>query len=264
MFYLKECLRIFKDNFLLTITLGVSTLALVSVSHHHAKIKDDLSLNKKSVSLPYFNALITNKSKVDGIIRRMKKLPGVSGIQVGSSKNIKQEIASLQKTFGQNMIKGLTSIHYQKLKIELEKGLQAKSSNLIREYLTRLVGKDSITLGEVRQPKELKLKNNDPLLIFLKSIDIYAYFLFGGMWILSAWLIFKSVNTSSFLIEKFQRRKNTNIKIFISGFSLILIPVIAGNISLSPKFEPMTALTVIVMAILLTLMTLKSRKDSKK
>lgn len=229
MFYLKEFFKVLKTNLLLGVIFLVSTFGIITISHHQKTINRELSLSNKSASLPYFNALVSNESKMESIIRRMKQLPGVVAIREGQQSQMKSEISKLKSTFGESIIKGLATINYKRLKIELEVGLREKSQNLIKEYLTRLVGIESITLGEIRLPKEIKLKTKDNLLVFLNSIDVYIFSVLIGLWLVSSILLLNSVNTSSFIIEKFQRKTNTNIKIFMSGFLLLVFIALGLN-----------------------------------
>jgi hypothetical protein len=260
MFYLKEFLKITKENFVLTVIFAVSTIGMVSVSHNQSEIQDQLSISNKTQALPYFNALISSQTKMNSVIRRMKQLPGVINVQKTQSKSITKEISRLKKSFGEDVINSLSSINYSRVKVELENGIRAKSQNLIREYLTRLVGGESITMGEVRFPKEIKLKSEDPLMQFLKWFDVYSFIIFVSLWGMSAFLLLKPINTSAFIIEKFQRRSKTNLKIFVTGFMAIMIPTYAVNLSLNNKFEWFALVVVAGMCVTISSLTIGLKK----
>lgn len=260
MFYLKEFLKITKENFVLSAIFIISSIGIISISHNQEEIKSQLSISNKTQSLPYFNALISSQTKMNTIIRRMKQLPGVINVEKAQSKSISQEINKLKKSFGEEVINSLSSIGYSRVKIELEDGIRSKSQNLIREYLTRLVGGESVTMGEVRFPKEIKLKSQDPLMKFLNWFDVYSFFIVVGLWLMSAVLLLKPINTSSFIIEKFQRRTKTNLKIFVSGFIGIIIPVYIVNFLLNDKFEWIAFASIAGMCIVLFSLTTGLKK----
>ena len=260
MFYLKEFLKITKENFVLAIIFTVSTIGIISISHNQSEIQNLLSISNKTQALPYFNALISSQTKMNSVIRRMKQLPGVINVEKTQSKSIAKEITRLKKSFGEDVINSLSSIGYSRVKVELESGIRAKSQNLIREYLTRLVGGESITMGEIRFPKEIKLKSQDPLMKFLKWFDVYSFLIFVALWFMSAVLLLKPINSSAFLIEKFQRRTQTNLKIFVTGCAVIMIPAYAINLGLNDNFEWITILAITGMCMVVSSLSVGLKK----
>ncbi len=245
---------------MLAVIFTVSTAALLTLSHQRTQFKRDLSLDQQGAALPYFNALVRNNSNLDSIARRMKKLPGVASVALGGFSSFKREIENLTQTFGKDILKGITSTHHQKIKVSLDTGLRAKSQKLIREYLVRLVGESSITLGNVKKPKGIQVKKDHPAILLLNKVDQYIYFIFGSLWLISMALLLKSVNRTSYIIEKFQRRRHTAVKILATGFISLLLPILALNIGFHNKFEVLTILTVGIMFVLLVPMAIMSGK----
>ena len=81
--------------------------------------------------------------------------------------------------------------------VEFEDGVNLKNQNLVREYLARLVGKDSVTIGAVKMPRGINLKEGDFLTGFLKHVDLYIFAIFTGLFMLSLFLLQKSKNSDS-------------------------------------------------------------------
>ncbi len=254
MFYLKEFLKITKENIVISLIFLLCSISLITIAHNRKSIQAKLSLNKKTQSLPYFKALISGQSKVASVMRRMKQLPGVVNVKQSDTSKISDEVSHLKKSFGEDVISGLATLSYQQIKIELESGIRQKSHSLIREYLTRLVGGSSITIGNIKFPQKLSLKSEDPLVKFLNWVDVYTIGIVISLWIMSAFLLLKSINVSAFIIEKFQRRKFTNIKILLSGTLLCIIPAYAINYLMNQSLDwPVFSLMMIMIIFSITL-----------
>lgn len=263
MFYLKEFFKVAKENLILTFIFIFCSVSLVSISHNRIEIQSKLSLAKRAQSFPYFNALVSGQTEIDGVVRRMKQLPGVVSVKKTHNKKFNDEVSQLSKAFGEDVINSLSSISYLQLKIELEKGIRKKSQNLIREYLTRLVGGESITMGMIRFPQKLKIQAKDPLVKFLKWIDVYSMGILVSLWALSVILLLKSINVSAFIIEKFQRRTFTNLKIFLSGIGIIVIPTMIINYLLNQKINYMPFAIVFIMIAFIILASILFKKGFK-
>ena len=261
MFYLKEFFKILKSNLLLSTIFVLSSLTLLTISGQQVKIKKLLSLKKQSSSGPYFNAIVSKNDNIDSVIRRMKNLPGVVSVEKHGASGIQAQISNLKKKFGADVINNLAAVNYKRVKVEVEDGLNAGSLNLIKEYMARLIGKDSVKIGGVKQPNGLKVKKNAFLYKFLTFFDVYAQIVLGGLWLISTFLILISVRRKAFIIEKFQRKSNTSLKIMLSGFGVLSVLTLLLNQVFLGQFQLISLVIVSLMAIIITLGTLfiKSR-----
>lgn len=220
MFYLKQFFLILRTNKVLGILFFLSCFLTFSLSYFKADIQKELSLEGKINGKPYFSALLRKNISVNNVQRRMSQLPGVAKVEIESNKNIKSEVSRLKSVFGSDIVNNLASIEYQKLRIELESGLKAKSLTLIQEYLSRLVGKDFVTIGSVKKPRSLKLKKQDWLYVFLEWANTYALVICLGLWLITNLLLLRPLIQHSYIIQKFQRKAGVSYKILASGISL--------------------------------------------
>lgn len=253
MFYLKEFSKVMKENLILGLIFILSTVSIVSLSFNQQKVEGFFSLSKKTQNYPYFNALLTTTNDISSVVRKIKNLPGVMGVKLASNLNLDSEIQALQSKFGEAFLGAFTGAKYQQLKVELKTGINDKNQSLIREYLSRLVGKSSITLSSTRSPRVVKIKKNDPLISFLNFGDIYLLSIMGGLWLLSMVLLLKPIKNKAYIIEKFQRRSLTDLKIKLTGLTLIAVPALLVNIYASQKIEIMGIMSVVGL-ILITLL----------
>lgn len=263
MFYLKEFSKLFKSHLVLSTILAFSVFGLVTSVQQKEIITKEFSLSQKTKMTPYFNALISNKVNLDGIKRKMINLPGVFEVNIANSKGLNEELGHLKKNFGSEIIGELSSLNYKKLKVQLEAGIHSKNQELVREYLSRLVGKDSLTMGAVKLPQDIKLKNNDSLLVLVQHIDTYLVLFFMILAAISVFLLVKPLNNQAYIIEKFQRKSKVNIKILMSGlFSIAAVSFILNYLYRAEV--TMTSLAVVAYIIVLPVIFLMTRKLNYK
>lgn len=249
MFYLSEFFQILKLNKFLGFILFTGMFGVFSISHFEKEIKGQLSLDTKVKDTPYFNALIRKNLNIESVKRRMSKLPGVLAVAENRKKSLEKEIFHLKKIFGDDVINGLASKNYKKLKVELEKGIKLKSFILIKEYLSRLVGKDSITIGQMKRPKSLKLNQKDSLYIFLKWIDSYAILVFFFLWFIALVFLLRPVLKRTYIIEKFQRKSYVGPKIILSGMISFFVVILFGHYCVQAKLNELTLILALVMIV---------------
>lgn len=261
MFYIVEFLKVLKENILVGGLFILSTISIITVAHNRNNVENFLSLTGKSHNSPYFNALVKSQSDLDSVIRKMKTLPGVKSVSVREAKSFKKEVAALKSRFGSSVLSGISGLNYQNLKIELESGVFKKNQKLIREYLSRLVGRNKVTMGTVRKPRTLKLKKSDPLFSLLKLGDKYLLIILTFFWLFSGFLIAKPLKASSYIIEKFQRKSQTDIKILGTGLSVLSAVTIAVNLYFNSDITLLTLVPSLLMTSVCVLFLLAYQKN---
>lgn len=259
MFYLIEFGKILKTNILLSLIFVLSTVALITVSSQQKRIQKELSLSKQANTSPYFNAIVSKVENIDSVLRRMKQLPGVLNVEKHGTSSIKKQILQLKKTFGEDIIEGLASVNYKRVKVEVESGLNPGSLNLIKEYLARLIGKEAVKIGNIKYPSKVKIKSNAFLGMFLKFFDFYTQLVLGGLWLISCFLLLSKVRTKSFIIEKFQRKKNTSFKIAGTGFLVLVLITVTSNYLIWGEVQLMVGLVIGLMLLSLIVGTVASK-----
>ena len=227
MFYLIEFLKIGKQNFLICALAIVSSTCLITTIHYQDEIDMKLAkLGKLKSQQPYFNALVDDKVSFSKIKRKMSQLPGVSAITSHGQLNATKEIDRLKAAYGGDILQSLSQLSYKKLKIEVAEGLKPKSLKLIREYLVRLVGKESVTVGEFKYPSlsKSKIRLIETIqLVGVPALNTLFIFLFG----FSLFLMIKPLKKHAFIIENFQRKKSVGLQILLQGFGCFWIATYA-------------------------------------
>ncbi len=207
----------------------ILTLAFVTSVQNKSNLKKVFSLTNKTVSLPYFNALISSSVDLKTVVRKMKRLPGVMGVKLKEKIDVNKHLGSLSAEIDSDVLKGLSNINYGSLTIQMKNSIQGRSQNLIREYLRRLVGIDSISLSDVKTPRKIKLKKNDPFLVLNHWGEFIIIALVTFLWIVSAWAMTTKLKNYSYLIEKFQRKKNVALKTYMTGVVTLMVPALVTN-----------------------------------
>ena len=237
MFYLVEFFKVVKTNTMAFVLLSASSFGIIFLSSNFSLVKEKLSLSSQAQETPYFNALISKKMQVDGVLRRMKKLPGVIAADKPSNTQIKTEIEKIKKVFGGDIIRSLASVDYTKIRISLEAGIKKKSYELIKEYLQRLVGATSVTMGEIKYPNQGQVKLKGFLGKFLSWINIYTLSVLGGIWLVSLVLFARPLISHAYIIEKFQRKNLVGLKIGLLGMSTLLAILMGGTYFFNSQIE---------------------------
>lgn len=236
MFYLKHFLQVVKNAKINGLFFIALSALLVTSFHNRTYLKKVFSMTQKVVSRPYFNALISDKINLSSVQRKMTNLPGVEKVTIKRTLDVGKELGSLSKELGSDLVKGLADLNYASVTVELANGLQARSESLIREYLTRLVGNNSVAISDIKKPKKLSLSKNDPYLTINNWGDIYILAIVFVLWLVSCFALVRYLKNYAYLIEKFQRKKNVALKIYMGGFLTITLLTFVVNLYLKPSF----------------------------
>jgi hypothetical protein len=263
MFYLNHFIKAILNFKVSGVLFVIFTISLITATHNRKEIKKVFSLNGKTTTRPYFNALISNNSNLAGLARKMRKLPGVMNVRVKKALEVSKELKVLQADLDSDVLKSLSAINYSSVTIELSTAIQARSQSLIKEYLTRLVGDRSITISNIKKPKVRKLKKNSPEVILHKWGDKYIIALLTILWLASCLSFANYLKNYSFLIEKFQRKKKVDLKIFVSGILFLFFITFAVNLYLSPKVN-IAEIAYIIVALALSVLIFSKKNEFKK
>ena len=263
MFYIKEFLKIFRSNFLVCSLLAVSIFGAVTTSLQKDQLSSKLSLSSSTENIPYFNALIHNADGLQSVSRKMKQLPGVRDIIIPKSKKLTSEVNYLKENFDESLISELAVMNFKRIKIELENGVEVKNQNLIKEYLLRLMGKDSVTIGAIKTPRKVEVANNTLLSNITTWAESYLLIFFMVLFTICMILLRKPLTNHSFIIEKFQRRKDVNTKILLTGCTLLFGVSILLNQSISREVNIFVLIPIGYGLAVMTFLTFKKKLEYK-
>lgn len=234
MFYLNHFFKSLKNFKISGFLFILLTITLTTALHNRDQVKHLFSLANKTISKPYFNALISSNVDLSIVARKLRKLPGVEAVRIKKAIDVSNELGSLKGELEDDLLESLSSINYSSLTVELGNSLQARSQSLIREYLGRLVGKNSVTISDIKKPEAIKIKSNDPYLLLNNWGDFYIIGLLSVLWIASCFSFAKYLKNYSYLIEKFQRKKNVGMKIFMVGLLSVTLFTFIANLYIRP------------------------------
>lgn len=190
----------------------IALLAFLTSVNYRTEVTDFFSLDNKTNRSPYFNALISGTKDISFIQRKMQQLPGVESVKIKKNINAQKELNNLIPN--SNIGDALGAQTFTPVKIFLNSGITASSRKLIREYLTRLMGKESVTFSRVKHPAKINLKKYPYFNVFSNWSGAYFAFIFFGLWIISVILIAPYFHQQGYIIEKFQRKNAVGLKMF--------------------------------------------------
>lgn len=223
MFYLSHYFKLFKTYPLRSVSfvlLGFATFALLAlqkpVTSEIQKIAQGESKNA------YFHALVSGRENHSRISRNLMNLPGVAHVEILSENLIKEQVKEIIGAISVDIPENLFQLNYAGLKIVFAEGLKANSQNLIRDYLTRLVGESQVTMSAVKQT-ENKNKQSFWQAVLEKHGYWILWFLILSIWMGTTILFIQGLRRQAYLLEQFQRRKNVGAKMYLSGQTLIML-----------------------------------------
>lgn len=247
MFYLRKLRKLFKQSPVFLMTYLLLTLVCVFSINFHENIINIVEKNSlKDFKPPFFHALIDENQNYTRFSRKLRSLPGVKNVEILSPQLVKDQANEMLGNLNLGISTDLIDMGYAGLKVIFEANLQEKSIELVRDYLVRLVGKDSITIGDIIQSTN---KKEDSFLIDFVQKNLSWIILTSSLLILSLIniLFVRFYNNQLYLIENFQRKNNISLKIYLLLSSVvIIIPTLVSSLisfSLFNLFIIFTALT---------------------
>ena len=172
---------------------------------------------------PYFYAIMPKKINSGYVKRKLLELPGVEKVFVLSEENVSSQIKSILSAASIEWDEDLMDINYAGIKVSLSPDLKGSSQDLIRNYLTRLTGKDEVTMGAIKSPEVQKVESksfySENKFLVLSLVASLAYFVALGM-------LYRSLKEESFVFEQYQRKK----QIYLKAFSFSQAPILAAAI----------------------------------
>ncbi len=169
----------------------------------------------------YFYALIASSESYQDIARQVSVLPGVHKVEVLSETQIKDEVKTILGALQVNLNESTLDLNYAGLKIIYAKDLKPRAQDLIRDYLTHLVGEGNITLGTIKVNDQTQDKRTQ----FIAVIKSWGYLLYLLIififWVMSLLSIRAKIAEASYLLENYQRKRKVGVKMASFGLTLI-------------------------------------------
>jgi len=201
----------------------------------------------------YFYALIASTESYQNVARQMAVLPGVHKVEVLSENQIKDEVKGILGALQVDLTQTTLDLNYAGLKVIYAKDLKPRAQELVRDYLTHLVGEGNITLGAIKVNDQTLDKRNH----FIGAIKSWGYslylFIIFLFWMISLLSIRVKIAEASYLLESYQRKRKVGVKMATFGLSLIFAISVGSTFILGmPQVLNLTvALMIFVIGILL-------------
>lgn len=180
----------------------------------------------------YFYALIASGESYENVARQMAVLPGVFKVEVLSEDQIKEEVKGILGNLQGDLTETNLDLNYAGLKIIYTRELKTRPKELVREYLTHLVGEGNITLGAVKNYDQV----NDKRTQFIGVIKSWGYslylFIIFIFWTISLLAVRIKIAEASYILEHYQRKQKVGLKVAINGLTLIFILSVAVTFTL--------------------------------
>lgn len=256
MFYLRSFFNIVGKYPVRGILLILFSVALVLAASLPATWENSVgNVLGKDDDGAYFHALLAGDKNHQRISRKLRELPGVERVEVLGKEIVAKKVRRLLSGIDLDIDSELMDMNYSGLKVVFSRGLEKRSQELIRDYLERLVGKSSVTLGVTRQSNSLWDKVNQKIRFISKwgPYPVMAAMLL--LWLAGFFSFNKELKKEAYLIETYQRRKAVQIKMAMSGVALFM----GAGAALSHVLLELTLFSVGVVALGLFIVWISGR-----
>lgn len=171
----------------------------------------------------YFYALISTSESYQNVAGQMQKLPGIHKVEILSETQIKEEVKNVLGSLQVDVNDSSLDLNYAGLKVIYAKDLKPRAQELVRDYLTHLVGEGNITLGGIKTNDQ----TGDKRAQFISVIKTWGYslylFIIFIFWVVSLLSVRVKIAEASYLLENYQRKKKVGLKVALNGLTLIFI-----------------------------------------
>lgn len=222
MFYLIQFFKILFKSPLRGFFLFLFSVLLVFSIGQKTFLEDQfLKMIPENKAGSYFYALIASTESYQNVARQMAVLPGVHKVEVLSENQIKDEVKGILGSLQVDLTQTTLDLNYAGLKVIYAKDLKPRAQELVRDYLTHLVGEGNITLGAIKVNDQTLDKRNH----FIGAIKSWGYslylFIIFLFWMISLLSIRVKIAEASYLLESYQRKRKVGVKMATFGLSLI-------------------------------------------
>ncbi len=230
MFYLTQFFKILFKSPLRGFFLFLFSILMVFSIGQKAFLEDQfLKMIPENKAGSYFYALIASTESYQNVARQMTVLPGVHKVEVLSEAQIKDEVKGILGSLQATLSPTTLDLNYAGLKVIYAKDLKPRAQELIRDYLTHLVGEGNITLGAIKLNDQSLDKRNQ----FIGAIKTWGYslylFIIFSFWMISLLSVRVKIAEASYLLESYQRKKKVGVKMASFGLTLIFILSVAST-----------------------------------
>jgi len=224
MFYLIQYFKIlFKSPLRGFFLFFFSVLFVLSVGQKAFLEEQFAKMIPENKAGDYFYALIDSSESYQTVARQMQALPGVFKVEILSETQIKDEVKNVLGSLQVDVTDQSLDLNYAGLKIIYTKELKPRAQELVRDYLSHLVGEGSITLGKIKTNDQL----NDRRSGFISMIKTWGYSLYLALvlifWIISLLSVRTKIAKASYLLESYQRKKRVALKMALNGLTLFFL-----------------------------------------
>lgn len=253
MFYLKEALRLKGLSYIVLIVWILSAIAMVASLGHADKIGKMIDVAPtKTISLPFFYALIDSDRPYERAMRKLRELPGVSLVSEVPAKELEKSLKETLKSAGLELGDLLKGPSVAGVKVVFNKNLAAEGQNLIRDYLTRLIGESYVTLGPVSTPDAGLFSATSGLEKYKIYFPWMTLALSSLVWIWALSLLLKDWKGRAYILEHYQRRSGVLAKMIVSVTAPLILFAFLINIWFAP-LEMMALASLAIFGLVLSL-----------
>jgi hypothetical protein len=220
MFYIKFLKNIFNGHKIITSAFIVCTILTTLFLQQSKFIQRKVDKAFNSNKGIYFHALIKGDQNFNYLRTKLTSFPGVGRVELKGQEYLKNQVKNLLASLGEANTSGPS---YTGLTVYMTKDVGARSMNLLKEYIGRIVGVTNLETSRIiKENKNIKETG-------FKGVLINKFALIGNILLFTVWsflFILFTGNVKKYVViyQNYQRRRNIVLPL------MLMIFLIAGGI----------------------------------
>lgn len=176
---------------------------------------------------PYTNVVLFNPEHTQFFLKKIRNLPLIEDAKNHSNERLNLVVKKSLDDLNIQQGAGNPSIQQaMAYKIIFSQNFDERSFDLIKDYFSKIINQDDIVWGTLTDPEIVYRKSWHKYFDTIYWVSLWSFFLLA--WCLIFEPILKLIKISSFLSQKYQRRKNIAVKTLIIYF----VPMILMAVSI--------------------------------
>jgi hypothetical protein len=223
MFYLKEFFKTLGEMpirgasfFLFSCLFALGLTHRPWISSTIEKISPEKMVN------PYFVAVLDGTVDDQKIKEVLKSLPGIVGIDDKESDRSRMRLQALVGELGNEYVLQQGLMDFKSLRVVLSPSLSLDSLDFIRDQVVKMGGKEHVTATGIKYPEVTAVMKAHPFYGFLSKMGDWGVIaVLAIFWVVSYFLCYDMFRSRSYIIEKFQRRRQVAAKSIATGLGVV-------------------------------------------
>lgn len=258
MFYLKTFFAVFCKKPIRAFVFGLLCVLFFTSMFQRPLVARYCAALGPQEEAPYFYALLWGDLGALQVQDKMSKLPGVKSVESKTADELKTQVSKSLSELEMGLPESIKQMKMEGLRINLDPKTNSISQQLIREYLSKLVGVSNLVMTDLKLPPKRPFEKYEVIARSFGSIILSATLFV--LWFIFLYSFRSALYQEAYLIENFQRRDHVAFKSILAGLGLFFGASLGIAFIISAQtFAILESVIALLLVILLSLPFLRKK-----